>query len=125
MELEKEPLSIECLPSAGPEETILKLTGPMVLENLFGFQDLIRREKARIRILDLTGVPHVDSAGVGVLVGACVSSKNAGARMALVGVNQRVRVVLEHTNVDKLFHMFSSVEEARQGLAALAASGER
>ncbi len=72
------PLRIERLPSANPGRRILKLQGPLTLSNSFEFQELIRSDSATSLILDLSGVPYIDSAGVGCLVNGYVSHQNAG-----------------------------------------------
>jgi anti-sigma B factor antagonist len=94
---------------------IFRLTGPLVLTNMFAFQSKLRADDSRTLILDFTGVPLIDSAGIGALVGAYVTRQKDGRRFALVGVNQRVRNALEVTRVESLFHFYNSVEEAEQG----------
>ena len=46
----------------------MKLTGPLVLSNMFDFQQRLREEKSRGLIIDLSEVPYIDSAGIGVLI---------------------------------------------------------
>ena len=95
---------------------ILRLTGPLTLANLFGFQSLIRSEKAPATIVDLTAVPYIDSAGIGALLGAHVSRQKEGRSLALVGVNQRVKNALEITHVWQFFAVFPSVAEAESAV---------
>ena len=95
----------------------IKLTGPLLLSNLFDFQNLLREQKSHGVIIDLSDVPYIDSAGIGVLVNGMVSCKNNGRTLVLTGVAERVMSVLKITRVDQLFHFANSKADA----AALAA----
>jgi len=95
----------------------IKLTGPLLLSNLFEFQTLLRRQKSHGVVIDLSEVPYIDSAGIGVLVNGMVSCKNNGRTLVLTGVAERVMNVLKMTRVDQLFHFANSKADA----AALAA----
>ena len=64
----------------------MKLTGPLVLSNMFDFQSRLRAEKNHGVILDLSDVPYIDSAGIGVLVNGMVSCKNHDRTLVLSGV---------------------------------------
>jgi len=97
----------------------IKLTGPLVLNNMFRFQARLREEKNANVVVDLSSVPYVDSAGIGVLVNGLVSCKNNGRTLVLAGVAERVMTVLKVTKVDQLFQLAASSEEA-QGLVAKA-----
>jgi anti-anti-sigma factor len=56
----------------------------------------------------------VDSAGIGALVGAYVSSEKDGRSLALVGVVERVRNALKVTRVEQFFRFFDSLVAAEQ-----------
>jgi anti-sigma B factor antagonist len=71
-------------------------------------------------ILDLSDVPYIDSAGLGLLVSAHVSRQKAGRRMVLSGINPRVQRLFEITRVTDLFLIFSSTEEAVAALRGAA-----
>jgi anti-sigma B factor antagonist len=90
----------------------LKLTGPLLLSNLFEFQNRLREEKSRGLIIDLSDVPYIDSAGIGVLVNGMVSCKNHDRTLVLSGVVERVMTVLRITKVDTLFHFAASNADA-------------
>ena len=115
-----ESLEIERL-SGSSEPGVLCLRGPLTFENLQPFHNAIRREQRyQTVILDLTGVPYVDSSGLGSLVSTFVSRQKAGQRVALSGVNERVMKLFEITRVESLFLMFPTIDDA---LAALASAG--
>jgi anti-sigma B factor antagonist len=107
-----DPLNIEDLSGPQDGQRILRLTGPIVINNMFQFQSMVRANTSRNLILDMSAVPYVDSAGVGALMGAYVTHQKEGRSLSLVGVNQRIRGTLEVTHVEKFFRYFNSVEEA-------------
>lgn len=100
------------------DERVLKLSGPLTLTTLFDLRDAVRAEQAPRLILDFSEVPYVDSAGVGVIVNAHVSRINAGKRLALVAIAERVQTLLAVTRVDRVLAIFRSLPEAEQALGA-------
>jgi len=108
------PLAIEELPGSRDDIRIFRLTGPLTLANVFGFQAKLRADTSRGLILDFTAVPLADSAGIGALVGAHVTRQKDGRSLGLVGVNQRIHQALEVTRVDNFFRFYPTVEEAEQ-----------
>jgi anti-sigma B factor antagonist len=109
----QEPLHIEDVSGTPSGQRMLRLRGPIVLANFFEFQSLVRGNTSRHLILDLTGVPYIDSAGIGALVGAYVNHQKDGRSLALVGVTQRVRDAMEVTRVEQFFHFHDTVESAQ------------
>src|SRR5690348_6426742 len=109
-----EPLAIEDFPGAPADSRVLRLKGPLLLTNFFEFQSLVRANRVRSLIIDLSGVPYVDSAGVGALVGAYVTHQKEGRRLALVGVTERVRNSLAITRVEQFFLFYDSVGAAEK-----------
>jgi anti-sigma B factor antagonist len=71
-------------------------------------------------ILDLTEVPYVDSSGLGSLITAYVSRQKAGQRVALSGVNDRVLKLFKITNVESLFLIFPTFDDAITALTTSA-----
>ncbi len=98
---------------AKPGTTILALEGPFTLGNMFKLQSDLRTLKPACLILDLSGVPYMDSAGMGVIMNYYVASSGGGRKFFLVGVNERVRSLLEMTKVDTVLKMFDTVEAAQ------------
>jgi anti-sigma B factor antagonist len=91
---------------------ILHLTGPFTLTNMFQLQSELRILKPSRLIMDIAGVPYMDSAGLGVVMNYYVSAQNNGRGFYLCGVNERVRALLELTKVDSVLHLCDSVEAA-------------
>lgn len=111
-----EPLSIERLIRASGGEGVLRLRGPLTMDNLPDFQNAVRRERAPTMILDLSEVPYIDSAGLGSLIAAYTSGHKNGQRWVLTGVNDRILKVMQITHVEHLFLMFPSVWAAMEAL---------
>jgi anti-sigma B factor antagonist len=102
--MKSEPLTIEDTVGSQDGERILRLNGPLLLSNLFEFQNKARTDASPKLVLDFTNVPYIDSAGIGALVGAYVNrQKDAGRTLTLKGVNQRVRQALQVTHVEQFF----------------------
>jgi len=90
----------------------MKLVGPLVLPNIFSLQNELKTNKPPVMIFDLSDVPYMDSAGIGVLINYYVSAEKNDRRMALVGVNERVDALLVLTKTQSLLRKFPTVEEA-------------
>ena len=110
----EQALNIEEIPGSREGIRILRLSGPLTLTNVFGFQSNLRADTSRALILDFNAVPLVDSAGIGALVGAYVTRQKEGRSLGLVGVNQRIHQALEVTRVNNFFKFFGTVADAEQ-----------
>ena len=108
---------VESRAGARPEHRILRLSGPVNLETVPEFLRVVRAETALVVILDFSGVPYIDSAGVGSLVQTYVSFRRAERRVALVGFNERARAVLEVTRVSSVLPLYATTAAAEDHLA--------
>jgi anti-sigma B factor antagonist len=90
---------------------LLMLEGPLTLQNIFDFQNVVRKDHADV-IIDLAGVPYMDSAGLGAILGAFVSSQRTNHKFALVNLPDRLKTMFQVAHVDTLLPIFSSVEAA-------------
>ncbi len=97
-----------------PEHKVLKLTGTLVLNTVFQFQNTVRADESPALTLDMSGVKYLDSAGIGALVNAHVSHTKNGRTFSLAGVNDRVMEVMKITRVNVLF----TFEDQNQSPAA-------
>lgn len=112
-----EPLTLESVAGQAPGSRILRLTGPLVINNLFEFQSTLRNDPPDKLILDLTAVPYMDSAGMGAIINYFVSCERHGRKMVVAGVNGRVLELFRMTRVDGLLTMKATVADAEQALA--------
>jgi anti-sigma B factor antagonist len=95
-----------------PGVVVMKVTGPLTLRNMFELQNELATNKPPMMVFDLSGVPYMDSAGIGVLINYYVAAEKHGRRMALAGANERVQALLILTKVQNLLRSFDNVEEA-------------
>ena len=110
----EEPLHIEDIMGTPHDYRVLRLSGPVTISNFFQFQSLVRGSRSRKLILDLSGVPYMDSAGIGALVGAYVNHQKDGRSLALVGVKKRVRDALQVTRVEQFFRFYDTEADAHE-----------
>ena len=62
-------------------------------------------------LVDLSGVSYIDSSGIASLVEALQVSKKNGKQFALAAASKPTRRVLELARLDKVFTMYTTVEE--------------
>ena len=91
---------------------ILTLSGPLTLSNIFSLQSDLRTMKPACLIMDLSHVPFMDSAGLGVIMNYYVSSENAHRRLFLVNPSDHVKALIEMTRVDSVLKVFNTLEAA-------------
>jgi anti-sigma B factor antagonist len=96
---------------------ILALKGPLTIHTIFNFQTAVREESSAAVILDFSGVPFMDSAGLGALVGARVALQKANRPLAIAGLNTPVKTLLDMSKVSPFFRIFATVEEAEAAVA--------
>jgi anti-sigma B factor antagonist len=108
------PLTIDRTEGKKPGTRILILNGPLTLFNMFELQTEIRQApEPSISILDLTGVPYMDSAGMGLIINHYVHCQNTGTKMVVAGVSPRVLELFKMTKVDSVIPLAPTVEAAQ------------
>ena len=107
-----EPLIYSFTEGTSEGTTIVKLTGPLTLSNMFTFQSELRAIQPPMTVFDLSQSEYMDSAGLGVLVNFYVSAEKNGPKMAMAGVNERIGALLEMTHVKDLLRCYATVGEA-------------
>jgi anti-sigma B factor antagonist len=76
-------------------------------------------EAGRVRfVLNLEGVPYVDSSGLGEIASAHVTVSRTGGRLLLAAVNERV---LEALTVTKLMRVLTATADEQAAVAQLQA----
>lgn len=63
-------------------------------------------------VVDLGGVRHVNSTGLGMLLGALATVRDAGGDLRLAAVPPRVATLLAVTRLDDVFRSFATADEA-------------
>ena len=76
-------------------------------------------EAGRVRfVLNLEGVPYVDSSGLGEIASAHVTVSRTGGRLLLASVNERV---MEALTVTKLMRVLTAAPDEQSAVAQLKA----
>ena len=70
------------------------------------------RESGGALILDMSGLEHLDSTAIGVLVGGLKRFEAQGRRFYLVTPRERVASVFRITHLDSVFRVFPTVDAA-------------
>ena len=73
---------------------------------------IIDEQKPKRLIVDLSGVPYIDSSGIAVLIGAMQSLELEGGVFLLAGAREAVRMIFESAKLDQYFRLFPDVEAA-------------
>jgi anti-sigma B factor antagonist len=85
--------------------TVVECFGRLTYENAPSLKDEVKPlipERKRI-VLDLQGVPQIDSAGLGTVVGLYVSGRTRGCRIEIINASQQVSELFSMTNLLCLF----------------------
>ena len=112
-----EKMEISSIAGERSGTTILQLKGPLTLQTLFDFQKVLRKPDLKDTIIDLTGVPYIDSAGLGTILSHWVHSQRAGTKFAIVGVSERVQVLFDLTKVGRVLPTFASIKQAEESFS--------
>ncbi len=94
----------------------LELAGRIILGNNSRDVELklaeILKENIRKIIFDLKDITMLDSTGVGIIVVSQAKIKKEGGELRIAGATGVVDEILKMTSVDKLVHVFPTVEAA-------------
>jgi anti-sigma B factor antagonist len=106
-------LAINSREGAASGTRIITLAGPVTLPNLFTLQDELRSgELPSAVILDITGVPYMDSAGIGAIINYFVHLRKRSVKLTVAGINGRVIELFKLTGADTVIPITATVEEA-------------
>ena len=68
-------------------------------------------------VIDLGGVKWINSSGLGVLMAAMTTLKNADGQMKLANVTEKVESLLMITQLMRIFETYDSIDRAVSSLA--------
>ncbi len=93
--------------------SIVVLKGDVDLESSPAAREVLLKsvDVAGKVLVDLSSVTYIDSSGVASLVEALQAAKRNGGRFALVAASDPTRRVLELARLDKVFTMYTTVDE--------------
>ncbi|HMN39234.1 MAG TPA: STAS domain-containing protein [Phycisphaerales bacterium] len=82
----------------------------------------LRQELRRVQagapgrlVIDLAGVPYMDSSGVATLVEAMQVARRADTKLVLCGLQDKVRSIFEIARLDTVFAIVADVDAAIAG----------
>jgi len=101
---------------------VLQLQGPLTLRTLFDFQAMAREHSEAPLIIDLTGVPYMDSAGLGAILGLLASAQRKQLGFAVAGASERIHTLFQVTHVEDVLPQFATAAEAEASLAKAASA---
>lgn len=101
---------------------IYRLNGVLTdSEESYAFLASARHEMSadpRPLLLDLAGVEHVTSSGVGIVAAIYKSASNANRALALAGLSRRNEIILEVVQLLRFMVVFADERAALEGYAA-------
>ncbi len=88
-----------------PEETIVRCTGKITSSTSALLQTTVRSliTETKCVVLDLTNVSHMDSSGLGAIVGVYLSAKRQRCGLKLINLNQRLQELFRITKLASVF----------------------
>ena len=99
-----------------PDIVVLELAGRITIgrdsKQLEWTTDNLLRENHKKIIFDLTGVTHIDSTGIGIIVMSAGQLRNAGGGLRLACAQGHVEQVLKTTNIDKVVRLHPTATAA-------------
>ena len=87
-------------------------TAPQLRETIHKVVDAGRSDV----IVDLGGVDFIDSTGLGVLIGGLRRARERGGELVIASPSERVRRILEITDLRRIFRIFKTADEAISAL---------
>ena len=107
------PLTIARKDGKNPGTQVFSLAGPLTLRNLFELQAELRNAAPPpLTVIDLTGVPYMDSAGMGLVMNHYVRCQTRGVKLVVAGANNRVLDLFKVTKVDRVLPLVPTIDEA-------------
>ncbi len=115
--LPMDEIQIQRTAGSANDVTIFTLSGPLTISTLFDFQTAVRKPDLKSTIIDFSGVPYMDSAGLGIVLSHWAHTQRIGVKFAAVAVSERVKVLLEMTGVASLLPSYPTVADAERAFA--------
>jgi len=104
-----------------PDATILDMSGRLGLgDGLGDLRDSIREALAGDQkniLLNLAEVSHIDSSGLGQLIGSYATVTNRGGQMKLLNLQKRVNDLMQITKLMTVFESYTNEQTALRSFA--------
>lgn len=111
----KNKLLIEWAPNQNGASLVF-LKGSVDHSNCAEFEQSLKeglsRSKKNLLVVNCEGLEYISSAGISMLLESLHEHRKNGLKIALVGLNKRIRDILDILGLDKLFILAETQEEA-------------
>src|SRR5258708_11787053 len=111
-------LKLDIHNGAYPGEKVLVLEGVLNAQTAFNFRDCVRTDVPNTLVVDMSGVRHIDSSGLGVIIGAYGSFETKSRLLLLPAVSDRIWDIFRTCRVDHVFTRYATVADAEHTLPA-------
>ena len=93
-----------------PGLKVVVLSGGLTIETVAHFNQSLRDDPAPVLLLNLAKLEWLDSAGVGSLVQLMVRREKANSSLAIAELSSRNQVVLQVSQLLRLFNVFPTTD---------------
>ena len=85
--------------------TVVRCSGQLTAGLTANLKEQVKEliPRAKLIVLDLTDLQHIDSSGLGTIVALYVSARRANCDLRLISFNKRMRELLGMTNLLSVF----------------------
>lgn len=97
-----------------PEVMILRLHGPLLISNVPVFLHAAYEAAVELMVVDFSDVSYMDSAGLGAVLQVYRHQQTHSRKLALAGLNQRVRALMQLTRTDAIVAVHATVDDAEK-----------
>lgn len=102
-----------------PDIVVLEMMGKITMGNdcrqvEWTTKKLVDESRKKI-IFDLSGITHLDSTGIGIIVAVAGQMKKAGGELRVAGANEHVEQILRVTAVNQIVHLHATTDAAALG----------
>jgi anti-anti-sigma factor len=108
-----------------PDVVLVEIVGKLVYgpecQQIEWLTAELLEERERKIIFDLSGMRHLDSSGIGILIMCSGKLKEAGVELRVAGARGHVQTVLTMTQVGKILALYTNRADALEGFAGAAA----
>lgn len=98
--------------SAQPDTVVLRPDGPLNVNVLPEFNAVTKAVSAKHVVVDLSGIPHMDSAGLGAFLTLHAALHKENRTLALTLPTKRVQMLIGLTKADTVLKLYPSIEAA-------------
>ncbi len=110
-----------------PDVVVLEIKGRITLgrecqQIEWTVDDLVKNDDRKV-VLDLSGVTHVDSTGIGIIVMCSGKLKRAGGELRVAGATGVVEQVMKLTKVDEIVALFPDAATATESFSKAGTAG--